>query len=195
MGPLAFHTAGVADYKGSFFLGMPGRSPAACLGCAITRVPRVIEAREKEYLKLSGRPIQQHIGGLLLALRVIVTFNPKGHRRVSQALAKMRVPAVVIDNASTDHTVERAQSRPGSAIANPRTGFSAPSIRDSGHRCRIYPPLNPDAELFNPVDRSSMPTASALAAGNWWMRKDAHRPVFQLTADPDPGALVFEILE
>jgi N-acetylglucosaminyl-diphospho-decaprenol L-rhamnosyltransferase len=137
-------------------------------------------------------------GVLLAAAAVIVTFNSEDVvDKCLEALARMRVPAIVVDNASIDHTVERVHAHAGvRVIANPENrGFSAAVNQGiSATDAEFILLLNPDAELLTSVDALVQASRQyGLAAGKL-VANDGHAQVgFALRRFPTPAALIFEM--
>jgi GT2 family glycosyltransferase len=106
---------------------------------------------------------------------------------------------VVVDNASSDDTVERIRGRAGvRLIANPdNRGFAAAvnqGAREAGQaEFRLL--LNPDACLASPLDNLIEATRRyGLAAGKLVGEDGRAQTGFTLRRFPTPAALVFELL-
>ena len=108
------------------------------------------------------------------------------------------VTAIVVDNASSDSTVDRVRARSGvRLIANDQNrGFAAAvnqGVRDSGDSEFILV-LNPDAHLLTAVDRLVESTRRhGLAAGRLVDETGRTQAGFTVRRFPTPAALVCEL--
>jgi len=106
---------------------------------------------------------------------------------------------VVVDNASSDDTIERVRTRTGlRLIANrDNRGFAAAVNQGAGEagRAEFLLLLNPDACLASPLDNLIEATQRhGLAAGKL-LGEDGHAQTgFTLRRFPTPATLVFELL-
>jgi N-acetylglucosaminyl-diphospho-decaprenol L-rhamnosyltransferase len=114
-----------------------------------------------------------------------------------EALARMHVTPVVVDNASRDRTVDRARTHSGVCVVanSDNRGFSAAvnqGIRATDAEFILL--LNPDAQLLTSVD--ALVNASAeygLAAGRLVDSNGRAQAGFTLRRFPTPAALIFEL--
>ncbi|MEO8050979.1 MAG: glycosyltransferase family 2 protein [Acidobacteriota bacterium] len=139
--------------------------------------------------------------GLLLAVAaVIVTYN-SADVIVSciEALSKMapEITPIIVDNASSDNTVERVRSRGGTVIANSENrGFGAAvnqGVREAGGYQFILL-LNPDVALLTPVDQlRESAQLHGLAAGRLVDKAGRTQAGFTLRRFPTPASLICEL--
>lgn len=132
---------------------------------------------------------------------VIVTYNSADViDSCLEALSKMapEVTAIIVDNASSDNTVDRVRTRSGvRLIANPENrGFAAAvnqGEREAGESDSILL-LNPDVELLTAVDPlTESARRHGLAAGRLVDREGRTQEGFTLRRFPTPAALVCEL--
>ncbi len=137
-------------------------------------------------------------GLFLAAVAVIVTFNSENViRDCLEAVANVSLPAIVIDNASTDRTLEMIGNRPGvKVIANPQNrGFAAAvnqGIRATSAEFILI--LNPDAHLLTKVDGLILGSQQyGLAAGKLVDSEGRAQTGFAVRRLPTPVTLIFEL--
>jgi N-acetylglucosaminyl-diphospho-decaprenol L-rhamnosyltransferase len=141
--------------------------------------------------------------GLLLAVTaVIVTYNSEDViNSCLEALTKVapQVSTVVVDNASSDTTVDLVRARGGAKlIANEKNrGFAAAvnqGVREAGGNDFILL-LNPDTELLTAVDALVESTQRhGLAAGRLLDADSNTQAGFTIRRFPTPLSLAFELL-
>ncbi len=109
----------------------------------------------------------------------------------------MHVTPIVVDNASRDRTVERAQAHPGVRVIANRENRGFAAAVNQGIRAvesEYILLLNPDAQLLTSVD--ALVSASAqygLAAGRLVDSNGRAQAGFTLRRFPTPAALIFEL--
>ena len=140
--------------------------------------------------------------GLLLAVTaVIVTYNSEDVISFClEALSKMapQVSTVVVDNASSDGTVDLVRTQGGARlIANEKNrGFAAAvnqGVREAGSDDFILV-LNPDTELLTAIDSLTESTGRhGLAAGRLVDADGNTQAGFTIRRFPTPISLVFEL--
>jgi N-acetylglucosaminyl-diphospho-decaprenol L-rhamnosyltransferase len=137
-------------------------------------------------------------GLLLAAAAVIVTFNSEEVvDGCLKALAEMHVTPIVVDNASIDRTVERAQAHPGVCVIANRENRGFAAAANQGVRAtesEFILLLNPDAQLLTSVD--ALVDASrqyGLAAGKLVDADGRPQTGFTLRRFPTPAAMIFEL--
>jgi hypothetical protein len=134
------------------------------------------------------------------ACAVVVTWNSEDViLRCLWACHRYGVPAVVIDNASTDRSVEMAKSIPGTrVIANPQNrGFAGAVNQGVGLSDSAFILLmNPDVELLGPVDELErvLEAGSGAAAGAMVDGSGAIQRGFSVRSFPTTASLCFEVL-
>jgi len=137
--------------------------------------------------------------GLLLAVAaVIVTWNSEQVvRNCLEALAKVTVTPTVVDNASSDLTVELARSFPDAqVIANTHNrGFAAAANQGIGATtAEFILLLNPDVQLLSSVDALVQASRQyGLAAGKLVDSGGQAQTGFTIRRLPTPASLVFEL--
>ena len=133
---------------------------------------------------------------------VIVTFNSASVIRAClEAVSKMasETTVVVVDNGSSDGTVEQVRARPGvQLIANRENrGFAAAvnqGVREAGDAGFVWL-LNPDAYLQTGLDDLVKASQQyGLAAGKLVDCVGRAQAGFTVRRLPTPGSLVFELL-
>jgi hypothetical protein len=132
---------------------------------------------------------------------VIVTHNSAGHLAAClESVARFGLPAIVVDNASSDGSAEMARRYKGvQVIANPENrGFAGAcnqGIRATGGGLFLL--LNPDARLLTPltplIDACADPRTGA-AAGQLTGDDGSPQSGFTLRRFPTCSTLVFETL-
>lgn len=137
--------------------------------------------------------------GLLLAVAaVIVTWNSEQVvQKCLEALANMTITPIVVDNASSDHTVELARSYPGvQVIANPyNRGFAAAANQGiAATSAEFILLLNPDVHLLTSVDTLVQASRQyGLAAGKLVDSDQRPQSGFTIRRLPTPASLIFEL--
>jgi N-acetylglucosaminyl-diphospho-decaprenol L-rhamnosyltransferase len=136
-------------------------------------------------------------GLLLAAAAVIVTWNSaQVLLECLEAVAKVTVTPIVVDNASSDRTLEIARSFPGArVIANAENrGFAAAVNQGiASTDAEFILVLNPDVRLLTSVD--ALVEASGrhgLAAGKLVDTDGQPQRGFGLRGLPTPASLIFE---
>jgi hypothetical protein len=139
-------------------------------------------------------------GLLLAAAAIIVTFNSEAViGECLESLARMapNVKPIVIDNASSDHTVERVRERAHiRVIVNPENRGFAAAVNQGISACEAdyLLLLNPDVNLLTGVD--ALIDASqqyGLAAGKLVDLNGRAQAGFTIRRFPTPTSLVFEL--
>jgi GT2 family glycosyltransferase len=137
----------------------------------------------------------------LAVAAVIVTYNSADViNSCMEALSKMgcEITPIVVDNASSDHTVERVRARSGvRLIANAENrGFAAAvnqGVREAGESEFILL-LNPDVKLVTAVEQLREAAQQyGLAAGRLVDQAGRTQAGFTLRRFPTPAALVCEL--
>ena len=132
---------------------------------------------------------------------VIVTYNSADViNSCLEALSKMSpdMTAIIVDNASSDNTVDRVRARSGvRLIANPENrGFAAAVNQGAGEASEsdFILLLNPDVELLTAVDQlTESARCYGLAAGRLVDQAGRTQAGFTLRRFPSPAALVCEL--
>lgn len=139
-------------------------------------------------------------GLLLVVAAIIVTFNSEAEiGPCLDALAKMapHVKPIVVDNASSDRTVDRVRERAHvSLIANPENcGFAAAVNQGvSSSNADLLLLLNPDANLLTAVDALVEASQNyGLAAGKLVDGNHQVQSGFTIRRLPTPAALILEL--
>ncbi len=131
---------------------------------------------------------------------MIVTYNSESViGDCLDALAKMapNITPVVVDNASTDRTLERVQTRPEVRVIANRTNCGFATAVNQGIRSSdadFFLLLNPDAHLLTAVD--ALVDASerfGLAAGKLVNAEGRAQAGFTIRRFPSPGSLILEL--
>ena len=139
-------------------------------------------------------------GLLLAAAAIIVTFNSEAViGPCLDCLAKMApdVKPIIVDNASTDGTLERVRERAHvHAIANPENRGFAAAVNQGISACEaeFLLLLNPDVNLLTGVD--ALIDASqkyGLAAGKLVDLNGCAQTGFTIRRFPTPASLVLEL--
>ncbi len=107
------------------------------------------------------------------------------------------ITPVIVDNASSDNTVERVRSRGGTVIANSENrGFAGAvnqAVREAGEYQFILL-LNADVELLTPVDQlRESAQLHGLAAGRLVDEAGRTQAGFTLRRFPTPASLICEL--
>jgi N-acetylglucosaminyl-diphospho-decaprenol L-rhamnosyltransferase len=137
--------------------------------------------------------------GLLLAVAaVIVTWNSEQVvQKCLEALAKVTVTPTVVDNASSDLTVQLASSFPDAqVIANAHNrGFAAAVNQGIGSTsAEFILLLNPDVQLLTSVDALVQASRQhGLAAGKLVDSTGKPQTGFTIRRLPTPASLIFEL--
>jgi N-acetylglucosaminyl-diphospho-decaprenol L-rhamnosyltransferase len=137
--------------------------------------------------------------GLFLAVAaVIVTWNSEQVvQKCLEALANVTVTPIVIDNASSDHTVELARSFSSiPVIANLQNRGFATAVNQgiAATSAEFILLLNPDVELLTSVDALvQASTQYGLAAGKLVDSEGRPQNGFAIRRLPTPASLIFEL--
>ena len=132
---------------------------------------------------------------------VIVTYNSADViSSCLEALSKMapEVPAIIVDNASSDNVLDRVRSRSGARlIANPENRGFAAAVNQGAREAsesEFILLLNPDVELSTTVDQLTEAAGRyGLAAGRLVDQAGRNQAGFTLRRFPTPAALVCEL--
>ena len=106
------------------------------------------------------------------------------------------VSPIVVDNASSDRTVELVRERTHvRVIANRENRGFAAAVNQGISACEadFLLLLNPDANLLTAVDAWWTPAQYGLAAGKLGGRKGPAQAGFTIRRFPTPAALIFEL--
>ena len=108
------------------------------------------------------------------------------------------VPAIIVDNASSDYTLDRVRSRSGARlIANPENRGFAAAVNQGSREAKeseFILLLNPDVELSTAVDQlTESARRHGLAAGRLVDQAGRTQAGFTLRRFPTPAALVCEL--